>query len=189
LEADPIDGRVYLLSRKVARTEEVGSQRLFFFFLSVTHSSLDGTRASGRRYLGIGRTNGRGAKLRESEVVRLVPRDFGVRDLASNSSERRRARRKSTLTFPRVSGIQEVDVRRPDSREARSRIALLGIRQGGGQCERNDCGLQIPDKGEKSLKILRAVRKEGPGSATGHWRRRVAIRVVSEREIELSSLR
>jgi capsule polysaccharide export protein KpsE/RkpR len=96
---------------------------------------MGGTRASGRRYLGIRRTNGRGAKLRESEVARSVPRDFGVRDLVSNSPSGEERRKKVNVDFPRVSGIREVDVRRPDSREARSRIALLGIRQGE-QCER-----------------------------------------------------
>jgi hypothetical protein len=40
--------------------------------------------------------------------------------------------------------------------------------------------LRTPDKGEKSHKTLRAVREEGPGSAIGHWGRRVASRVVSE---------
>jgi hypothetical protein len=117
---DPVGDRVYLLSRTVAGTEEF----------------LGGTRASGRRYLGIRRTNGRGAKLRESEVARSVTRDFGVRDLVSNSPPRAaKSVKKVNVDFPRVSGVREVDVRRPDSREARSRIALLGIRQGE-RCER-----------------------------------------------------
>jgi hypothetical protein len=66
-----------------------------------------------------------------------------------------------------------VDVRRPDSREARSRIALLGIRQGERCKSGSDCGLRTPDKGEKIHKTLRAMREEGPGSAIGHWGRLV----------------
>jgi hypothetical protein len=71
-----------------------------------------------------------------------------------------------------------VDVRRPGSLRSEVPNRSPGYKTRGAVRAETTVGCELPIRGEKSLKTLRAVRKEGPGSAIGHWRRRVASIVI-----------